>query len=173
MDSVKTKSETVSAADRLAIVIATAGGAGFAPKAPGTAGSVVGVAIYLLIERTGGSAYYLHVIIFFFIVGIWASSRAEHLWGRDAQRIVIDEVIGQMITFGMAAGRYQLSAFFVVLGFALFRLFDIVKPFPIRHLERFKGGFGVVLDDAGAGLFALAVLTLVRYVLIMAGMNAG
>src|SRR4051812_34686241 len=153
MDIVKTKSEPILIADRIAVAIATAGGAGFAPRAPGTAGSVVGVAIYLLLGWAGAIAYYPHAIIFFFIVGIWASSRVEHLWGHDAQRIVIDEVVGQMITFGMAAGRYSLSAFYVVLGFGLFRLFDILKPFPIRRLERFKGGFGVVLDDVGAGLY--------------------
>ena len=151
--------------DWAAVAVATAAGAGFAPKAPGTAGSVVGVLIYLLIEGLNLGAYYLHVIIFFFVVGIWASSRVEHLWGHDSQRIVIDEVVGQMITFGMAAGRYRLPAFYIFLGFGLFRLFDIVKPFPIRRLERFKGGFGVVADDVGAGLYALAVLTLVlRYV---------
>ena len=163
MEIVKTKSEAAGSADWLAIAVATAAGAGFVPKAPGTAGSVVGVAIYLALDRAGRGAYFPHVIIFFFIVGIWASSRVEHLWGHDAQRIVIDEVVGQMITFGMAAGRYSLSALYVVLGFGLFRLFDIVKPFPIRRLERFKGGFGVILDDVGAGLYALAVLTLVRY----------
>ena len=166
MGIVKTKTEPFTATDWIAVAIATAGGAGFAPKAPGTAGSVVGVIIYLLLDRGGGSAYYPHAIIFFFIIGIWASTRVEHLWGHDAQRIVIDEVIGQMITFGMAAGRYSLSALYVVLGFGLFRLFDIVKPFPIRHLERFKGGFGVILDDVGAGLYALAVLTLIRYVMV-------
>jgi len=159
MAIVKTKT------DWAAVILATAGGAGFAPKAPGTAGSIVGVLIYLLIEALHLSAYYLHAIIFFFIVGIWASSRVEHLWGHDSQRIVIDEVIGQMIVFGIAAGRYQLSAFYVILGFGLFRLFDIAKPFPIRRLERFKGGLGVVADDVGAGIYALAVLTLVfRYV---------
>ena len=166
MGIVKTKSDPAGATEWIAIVIATAGGAGFAPKAPGTAGALVGTAIYLLLERAGAGAYYPHVIIFSFIVGIWASSRVEHLWGHDAQRIVIDEVIGQMITFGLAAGRYSLSALYVVLGFGLFRLFDIVKPFPIRHLERFKGGLGVILDDVGAGVYALAVLTLVRYLLV-------
>jgi phosphatidylglycerophosphatase A len=152
--------------DWAAIVIATAGGAGFSPKAPGTAGSIVGVLIYLLIEALHGGAYYLHAIIFLFIVGIWASSRVEHLWGHDAQRIVIDEVVGQMITFGIAAGRYQLSAFYIFLGLVLFRVFDIAKPFPIRRLERFEGGLGVVADDVGAGLFALAVLSLIRYVFV-------
>ena len=164
MEILKKKNDAAGAADWLAIAIATGGGAGFAPKAPGTAGSIVGVLIYLLIEVLHGAAYYPHAIIFFLIVGIWASSRVEHLWGHDAQRIVIDEVVGQMITFGIAAGRYQLSAFYILLGFGLFRLFDIWKPFPIRRLEGLKGGFGVVADDVGAGLYALAVLTLVRYV---------
>jgi phosphatidylglycerophosphatase A len=159
MAHVKTRS------DRAALLIATAGGAGFAPKAPGTAGSIVGVLIYLLIESLEMGAYYVHAIIFFLIAGIWASSRMEHLWGHDSQRIVIDEVVGQMITFGIAAGRYQLSAFYIALGFGLFRFFDIVKPFPVRRLERFKGGLGVVADDVGAGLYALAALTLaLRYV---------
>ena len=160
----KTKTERIGAVDHLAIAIATAGGAGFFPRAPGTAGSLVGVVIYLLLEWVHAGAYYLHAIIFFFVVGIWASSRVEHLWGHDAQRIVIDEVVGQMITFGIAAGRYELSGVEITAGFGLFRLFDIVKPFPIRLLERFKGGLGVMADDIGAGLYALAALTLVRYV---------
>jgi phosphatidylglycerophosphatase A len=160
MEVVKTRT------DWAAIAIATAGGAGFAPKAPGTAGAAVGVLIYLLMEWLHASAYYPHVIIFFFIVGIWASSHVEHLWGHDAQRIVIDEVIGQMITFGIAAGRYRLSAFYVILGFGLFRLFDITKPFPIRHLERLKGGLGVIADDVGAGIYALAALTLIRRIMV-------
>jgi len=117
--------------------------------------------IYLLIESLHVGAYYPHAIILLFIVGIWASSRVENLWGHDSSRIVIDEVVGQMITYGVAAGRYQLSAFHILLGFGLFRLFDIVKPFPIRYLEKFKGGLGVIADDVGAGIFALAVLTLV------------
>jgi phosphatidylglycerophosphatase A len=155
MAIVKTRS------DWAAIAIATAGGAGFSPVAPGTAGSIVGVFIYLLIEWLRIGAYYPHAIIFFFIVGIWASSRVENLWGHDSSRIVIDEVVGQMITYGIAAGRYQLSAFHILLGFGLFRLFDVVKPFPIRYLEKFKGGLGVVADDVGAGIFALTVLTVV------------
>jgi len=153
-----------SPADYFAIAFATAGGAGFMPKAPGTAGAAVGVMVYLAMEALHLGAYYLHAIIFLLIVGIWASSRVEHLWGHDAQRIVIDEVVGQMITFGIVAGRYRLSAFYVFLGLVLFRLFDIWKPFPIRHLERFKGGLGVVADDVGAGLYALAALTLVRHI---------
>ena len=149
--------------DRLAIGIASAGGVGFAPKAPGTAGSLVGVVIYLAMEGLHAGAYYPHAIIFFFIAGMWASSRVEHLYGHDSQRIVIDEVVGQMITFGVAAGRYPLSAIYIAVGFGLFRLFDIVKPFPLRRLERFPGGLGVVADDVGAGFYALAALTIIQY----------
>jgi len=163
MEILKTKTEPFGLSDRIALAIASAGGVGFVPKAPGTAGSVAGVLVYLAIEMMHAGAYYPHAIIFFFIVGIWASSRVEHRYGHDSQRIVIDEVVGQMITFAVAAGRHQLSAFDIALGFGLFRLFDIVKPFPIRKLERLKSGFGVIADDVGAGVYALAVLTLVRY----------
>src|SRR5437016_14154628 len=136
MEMLNTKNETLGVMDWIAVGVATAGGAGFTPGAPGTAGSIVGVLAYLAIEAARVGAYYLHAIIFFFIVGTWASSRVERLYGHDSQRIVIDEVVGQMITFGLFAGRYQLSAIYIATGFGLFRLFDITKPFPIRHLER-------------------------------------
>lgn len=145
--------------DLIALAIATAGGAGFTPKAPGTAGSVVGVVLYLIIP----AAYYPHAIIFFLVVGTWAAWRVELLYGHDSQRIVIDEVIGQMITFAFAAGRFTLSALYIAIGFGLFRLFDIVKPFPVRRLERFKRGVGVIADDVGAGIYAMLVLTLIQY----------
>ena len=158
-----TQSESPTLTDRFAIGLATAGGAGFSPIWPGTMGSLVGVLIYLGIEGLHAGAYYPHAIIFFLIIGTWASSRVERLYGHDSQRIVIDEVVGQMITFGLFAGRYQLSAIYIALGFGLFRLFDITKPFPIRRMERLPGGLGVIADDVGAGTYALAVLTLIRY----------
>jgi phosphatidylglycerophosphatase A len=163
MDMSKTRTEPFGFVDWMAVALATAGGAGFAPYAPGTVGSIVGVLIYLIIEAAHAGAYYLHAIIFFFIVGTWASSRVEQLYGHDSRRIVIDEVVGQMITFGLFAGRYQLSAIFIATGFGLFRLFDITKPFPIRRLERLPGGLGVVADDVGAGLYGLVALALIHY----------
>jgi phosphatidylglycerophosphatase A len=147
--------------DRLAAIIATAGGAGFLPKAPGTAGSAVGVFLYLMMHVTGVGAYFLHAILFLFFAGILAAQRVETFWGHDSQRIVIDEVVGQMIAFS-SVGMTQLSWVSVITGFALFRVFDIVKPFPVRHLERLPGGAGVIADDVGAGLYALAGLTLLR-----------
>jgi phosphatidylglycerophosphatase A len=77
---------------------------------------------------------------------------------------VIDEVIGQMIAFSLA-GPAQLSWRSIFAGFVLFRLFDILKPFPVRHLERLPGGAGVIADDVGAGLYALAGLTLLQRLL--------
>jgi phosphatidylglycerophosphatase A len=136
-------------------------GAGFMPKAPGTAGAAVGVAVYLLAEWLQVGAYFPHAIVFFLVAGTWAADRVESFWGHDAQRIVIDEVAGQMITFALAAGRYRLPVFGVVTGFVLFRVFDIWKPFPLRRLEKLKGGFGVMADDVGAGIYALIVLTVV------------
>ena len=147
--------------DRLAILIATAGGAGFMPRAPGTAGSLVGVLIYLLMEQLHAGSYFLHVLLLLLIAGTLAAHRVEAFWGHDSQRIVIDEVIGQMIAYGVAAGRTRLSTFSIVAGFVLFRFFDIVKPFPIHRLERLPGGVGVIADDVGAGLYTLAVLTLI------------
>jgi phosphatidylglycerophosphatase A len=151
--------------DYLAIAIASAGGAGFLPKAPGTAGAVAGVLVYAGMERLQAGPYYPHVILFLLIAGTWASSRVELLYGHDSQRIVVDEVIGQMITFSLVAGRIQLSVPYILFGFGLFRLFDIVKPFPIRLLERFGNGIGVIADDVAAGLYALATLELARYAL--------
>jgi phosphatidylglycerophosphatase A len=144
--------------------VATAGGAGFAPKAPGTAGAAVGVMVYLAVEALNLGAYYPHAIILFLAAGVWASFRVEALYGHDSQRIVIDEVVGQMIAFSFAAGRFRLPAIDVIVGFGLFRLFDIFKPFPIRRLERLNGGMGVMADDVGAGIYALVALVILRYV---------
>jgi len=149
--------------DSIAIAVATGAGAGFMPKAPGTAGAIEGVLIYLLMDRLHVGAYFPHAIIFFLIIGTWSAYRVELFWGEDSQRIVVDEIVGQMITFGLAAGRYPLPAFYVVIGFVLFRLFDIVKPFPLRRLEKLRWGFGVIADDVGAGIYALVVLTLIRH----------
>jgi phosphatidylglycerophosphatase A len=147
--------------DRLAILIATGGGAGFLPKAPGTAGSAVGVLVYAVMVQSAAGTYIPHAILLVFLAGTLAAHRTETLWGHDSQRIVIDEVLGQMIAYSLSS-RTQLSAVTVVAGFVLFRLFDIMKPFPIRRLERLPGGAGVIADDVGAGIYALVALTLIQ-----------
>jgi phosphatidylglycerophosphatase A len=159
----ETKSKPKGFQDHLAVAVATGAGAGFMPKAPGTAGAIEGVLVYLLMERLNLGAYFPHAIIFSLIIGTWSAYRVELFWGGDSQRIVVDEIAGQMITFGLAAGRYPLSAMYVVIGFVLFRLFDITKPFPLRRLENLNWGVGVMADDVGAGIYALLGLTLIRH----------
>jgi len=150
--------------DRLAVLIATSAGAGFLPKAPGTAGSAVGVLVYLTMSAAGSGAYLPHAIILVLFAGTIAAQRVESFWGHDSQRIVIDEVVGQMIAFSLA-GSAQLSWRSIFAGFFLFRFFDILKPFPVRQMERLPGGAGVMADDVGAGLYALAGLTILQHFL--------
>lgn len=148
---------------RLAGFVATAGGAGLIPRAPGTAGALVGVFLYLAITLLGAQAVSPLILAVTTIAGIWAASRVEPVYGHDSPKIVIDEVAGQMLTLAFAVrsdAREVLAGAF--LGFLLFRFFDILKPFPIRRLERLPGGFGVVADDLGAGFYALVVLILVE-----------
>jgi len=137
----------------VAIFVATVGGAGLAPVAPGTVGSVVAALLLWLIPFSPPG-----LIVFLVAVtaaGIWAAPRAERLLGaRDPGAIVIDEVAG--LTLALLAAPRTLPV--VVVAFLLFRVFDVVKPFPARAAERLPGGMGVVVDDLVAGLYTLGVL---------------
>jgi phosphatidylglycerophosphatase A len=140
-----------------AIAVATAGGAGYAPFAPGTFGSAVGVGVYLVLADLNLVLFGITLLGFAFL-GIWASDVAERHFGQhDDGRIVIDEVVGQLLTLAPlvvlapAAGRRAPGWLFA--GFLLFRLLDIWKPPPIGWAERsFKGGAGVMMDDVFAGI---------------------
>ena len=139
-------------ADRVALAIATVGGAGYAPVAPGTVGSAITVvALWLLPFSIVGLTVFLGVVL---VVGTWAAGRAERLMGRkDPGAIVIDEVAGMTISL-MLAPR-NLGAY--ALAFLFFRIFDVIKPFPARQSQRITGGVGVMIDDVMAGFYALAV----------------
>src|SRR5712691_5338206 len=170
--------------DYLALAIATCG-VGYFPIAPGTMGSLVGVGLYLLLRRLalradlamegtdfsrgytywGASLLLMWSLPLFTIglslVGIWAASRAERLFGRkDPSQVVIDEVAGQLVTF-MFVPLLLTGGIAIPIGFILFRAFDIIKPYPIRRVESLHGGLGIVGDDIVAGLYAGAVLALV------------
>lgn len=169
----------LSLADRLSYLIATGAGAGLSPIAPGTFGSLEGVAIFacvsVAIVRSGTdqvaahTGYWLLLIalnLIVFAVGVWASSRVAGLMGvDDPGRVVIDEVSGQMISLTplLFAPTWQS----IFLGFILFRLFDIWKPYPISRLERLPSGWGIMMDDVGAGILAAAVLSIARAVQIV------
>ena len=150
-----------------AIWIATAGGAGYFPVAPGTAGSLVGIAIIvgLGLLPLGGfaaGAVLAAASLVLFFVGVWAAGVAEKHFGRtDPGQVVIDEVVGQMLTLLLiphATWKWLLG------GFLLFRAFDIVKPFPARQAERIPRGWGIMVDDVIAGLYGLAVVTVIGLV---------
>jgi len=149
-----------SITDRLALVVATVGGVGYSPVAPGTAGSLVAVAILWLapFSRFGLIAYFIVVTL----VGVWAAHRAEGLiGGKDPGAIVIDEVAG--MTLSVLA--LPLTPAVLVIAFVLFRVFDVVKPPPARGSQSLRGGVGVVVDDLIAGLYTLAVVGVLSGVL--------
>jgi phosphatidylglycerophosphatase A len=137
-------------------------GAGHAPVAPGTFGTLVAVPIYLLL-REGGLAVHAGAVVAMFVAGIWLCGIAERdLGAQDAPGIVWDEIVGYLIAMLAVPTGWP----WVVAGFVLFRLFDIVKPFPIRTFERrVGGGLGVMLDDALAGVYVLAILHAAAYAL--------
>jgi len=146
--------------DRFFLFLASGFGAGYVPIAPGTAGTLVAIPIFFALSLIPFPLYELTILTFFFLAS-WISGEAQRCWGRkDHPRIVIDEIMGYLITMLWLPKTFL----FIILGFFLFRFFDIVKPPPIRLLERVKGGFGVVLDDVVAGVYANIVLQLIRLI---------
>ena len=143
--------------------IATGLGSGYFPVAPGTAGSALGLALVIALRQTSLKPLWLGVALaglaaLLFFVGVWSAGRAEKALGRvDPGQVVIDEVVGQIITF-VATPRVTWIG--LIAGFILFRAFDIVKPFPARQAERFPGGWGIMMDDVVAGLYSLIVLVI-------------
>jgi phosphatidylglycerophosphatase A len=143
--------------NRLALLISTFGYVGFFPIAPGTAGSLAALAPYALVRWLGGPVFEAVAIIVIFSVGVWASSRTETLLGTsDPGPVVIDEVLGMLITLAWM----PLSLTGVAAGFVLFRVLDIVKPSPARRLEHAPAGWGIMLDDAMAGVYAQLAMRL-------------
>jgi phosphatidylglycerophosphatase A len=140
------------------------GGAGYFPIAPGTAGSLVGVAVVaglvrLPLPRLASIALLGTIGLGIFALGVWAAGEAEIFFGRtDPGQVVVDEVVGQMVTFLLiphATWKWWVG------GFILFRAFDIVKPFPARQAERIPRGWGIMLDDVVAGGYGMAVLAVI------------
>jgi len=147
-----------TAANKLARVIATWFGCGYAPVAPGTAGSLAALAIAIVLHELAGLPAWQFVVLgaVLFAPAVWASTetaRAEET--KDPGIVVVDEVIGQWIAI---AGAHPLNWKSYLGAFALFRLFDIWKPPPVRQLEALREGLGIVADDAMAGVYAALVL---------------
>lgn len=170
-----------SAKDYVALAIATCG-VGYLPLAPGTWGSMLAVGIYLawhLLRLRFFAAYgdghwiplpvdtlwTFFTFLMVFVVtmsGVWSATRVEQLsGGKDSQIVVIDEVAGQLIALLFIPYFLWLDWPLIVGGFLLFRIFDIWKPYPIRHLEALESGVGVMADDVLAGFYAAAALSVI------------
>ena len=143
--------------NRLIMAVATGGYVGLLPKAPGTWGSLAALLPWLLVKDLA-LAPYLAVLAVLFVVGFFAAGSAEKILDRpDAGAIVIDEILGMFITLTLAPD--HPAAWF--LGFILFRIFDVAKPFPVSWFDRrIHGGIGIMMDDVVAGIYALVALQL-------------
>ena len=147
--------------------IASCAGIGYLPI-PGTFGAVVGVGIVAGLARLPLARPWLSLVVVLaaaavFALGVWSAGEAERYFGRtDPGPIVIDEVVGQMITL---AARPDAPWKWLLAGFVIFRIYDVIKPSPARRAEHLPGGWGVMTDDVIAGLYSLVTLALLGFVL--------
>lgn len=147
-------------------ILASGFGSGFSPVAPGTAGSIAGCLILFLLALifpqlsfSQWCALQLGLCAFLILAGIISVNMLEDEWGHDAPRYVIDEIAGMMIAVLFIPFSWNV----LLIGFILFRFFDILKPFGIRSLEKVSGGAGVMLDDVLAGIYANILLRVLLF----------
>jgi phosphatidylglycerophosphatase A len=145
----------------VALALATSLGVGYVPYAPGTFGSAAGLVFWWLLPHS--FAIQLAAIVIVFAVGSWSGGVAErHFGASDPPPVVIDEVMGMWITLLLNPVGWQGA----VIGFLMFRLFDVIKPYPANRLERLRGGLGVMADDGMAAVYANIAL---RAVILVVG----
>jgi len=143
--------------DNIALFIAQGGFSGRMPVAPGTAGTVVGVLLYLLVKDLP-SLWYSAVFVIVTLIGTWVAGAADRILGtKDSPTIVIDEIAGLLLAMLLVPFAWG----YVAAGFLLFRFFDILKPWPLNKLQDIPGGPGVMLDDIGAGIYTNVTLQIV------------
>ena len=131
---------------------------GYSPYAPGTIGSLAGLGLYWLLSRHCPTRLYFPMLSLLFVIGVFIGKKAEEVFKKkDCRKFVLDEVFGILI----ALATIPFSLFYVITGFVLFRVFDILKPFPAKPLEKLPYGWGVMLDDAAAGIYANLTLQII------------
>lgn len=135
-------------------------GSGAIPFAPGTFGTLMAIPFYLLIANLHHSTY-LFVVALITLASIWICHKTSHDIGiHDHQGMCLDEIVGFLITMYHAPRGWE----WIVIGFGFFRIFDIWKPWPLRYIDQnVSGGFGVILDDVGAGIYACIALQIVAW----------
>jgi phosphatidylglycerophosphatase A len=135
---------------RFAVFLATCGYVGYAPVAPGTFGSAAGLVIFALVRASGSTFVEIATIVVLFAVGVWSGTEAEHHFGGvDPGPIVLDEVVGMLITLALI----PVNVMGALVGFLVFRALDVFKPWPSGRFERLPGGLGVMADDGMAALY--------------------
>ncbi|HEU4687719.1 MAG TPA: phosphatidylglycerophosphatase A [Vicinamibacterales bacterium] len=147
---------------RLGLFVATCGYVGYAPIAPGTFGSAVGLALFALIRWSDSIAIELGVIALLLVLGVWSGDVAEKHFGRvDPGPVVLDEVAGMLITLALI----PVNVSGAIVAFLIFRLLDVVKPWPANRLEALPGGLGMMADDAMAAVYGNVAMRLLIAVL--------
>jgi len=137
--------------DRLGVFCATCAYLGYVPIAPGTFGSAAGLVLFWAVRSTGSAGVELAVMAAVLAVGVWGGTAAErHFRGVDPGPVVIDEVFGMLVTLAFL----PVNMTGAIVGFFVFRLLDIVKPFPARRFEALHGGVGIMADDGMAAIYA-------------------
>ncbi|MCZ4222937.1 phosphatidylglycerophosphatase A family protein [Pedobacter rhodius] len=140
-------------------IIATGLGIGYIGKGAGTIAAIATCICWWLFQTDYTNPYLwpLLVAILLLVIGVMSADKVEEVWGKDNQRVVIDEVAGMWITLLCTPLRWD----YIVIGFIFFRFFDILKPFYIRHMEELPGGWGVMADDVLAGIYSNILLQLI------------
>jgi phosphatidylglycerophosphatase A len=140
---------------RVGLFIATCGYLGYVPVAPGTFGSAAGLAVFFLVRSTGSPMAEVAAIVVLFAIGIWSGTVAEHHFGGvDPAPIVLDEVVGMLITLAFI----PVGVTGAIVGFLVFRVLDVLKPWPAARFERLPGGLGVMADDGMAAIYGNIVM---------------
>jgi phosphatidylglycerophosphatase A len=140
---------------RLGLFVATCGYLGYVPFAPGTFGSAAGLAVFFAVRSTGSVSVELLTIAALFTVGVWSGTVAEHHFGGiDPAPVVLDEVVGMLITLALL----PVNVTGMIVGFVVFRILDVVKPWPSAGFEKLPGGLGVMADDGMAAVYGNLVM---------------
>lgn len=153
------------------VILSTGFGTGFAPGAPGTVGAffalVIWYVLYLLLSPVALFWTTVALVVVTTVVGAWTSHVMERYWGEDPRTVVIDEFVGTWIPMLVVTGIPDrwITALLAFVGFAAFRLIDIFKPLGCRKMERFGNGWGVMLDDVLAGVYALVIVLVLRLII--------
>ena len=146
----------------IALAFATGFGTGYAPKASGTVGSLVAIPLFWFMTGPyGGWFGYIVATALLIILSIQVSTVAEKVFGRkDDGRVVIDEIVGYLVTMLFAPHTFKA----VIVGFVLSRFFDVIKPYPAKQLQSLKGGVGIVVDDLIAGVYAFVCMQILCWI---------